>query len=113
MLQRLVGPARARELYFTADLIDAREAERIGMVNRAVPDDRLREETYALAAKLANGPPIALARMKQNMNLALVSDFPSLLQAEAEGMIMTGMTQDHREAARAFLEKRAPTFEGR
>ena len=113
MLQRLVGPAKARELYFTADLIDAREAERIGLVNRTVPDDRLREETYALAAKLANGPPIALARMKQNMNLALVSDFPSLLQAEAEGMIMTGLTEDHREAARAFLEKRQPVFRGR
>lgn len=113
MLQRLVGPAKARELYFTADIIDAREAERIGLVNRTVPDDRLREETYALAAKLANGPPIALARMKQNLNLALVCDFPTLLQAEAEGMIMTGLTEDHREAARAFLEKRQPVFRGR
>ncbi len=113
MLQRLVGPAKARELYFTADLIDAKEAERIGMVNRVVPDDRLREETYALAQKLASGPPIALARMKQNLNKALVSDFSTLLQAEAEGMIMTGMTQDHREAARAFLDKRTPVFEGR
>lgn len=113
MLQRLVGPAKARELYFTAELIDAKEAESIGLINRAVPDDRLRAETYALAQKLAGGPPIALARMKQNLNLALVSDFPTLLQAEAEGMIMTGMTQDHREAARAFLDKRQPVFEGR
>jgi len=113
MLQRLVGPARARELYFTADMIDAREAERLGIVNRAVPDNRLREETMALAAKITSGPPIALARMKQNMNLALASDYSTLLQAEAEGMIMTGMTQDHLEAARAFLEKRPPVFEGR
>ena len=113
MLQRLVGPAKARELYFTADMIDAREAERIGLANRTVPDDRLRDETMALAAKIVNGPPIALARMKQNMNLALVSDYPTLLQAEAEGMIMTGMTQDHLEAAKAFLEKRPPVFEGR
>jgi len=113
MLQRLVGPARARELYFTADMIDAREAERIGLANRTVPDDRLRDETMALAAKIVNGPPIALARMKQNMNLALVSDYPTLLQAEAEGMIMTGMTQDHLEAAKAFLEKRPPVFGGR
>jgi len=113
MLQRLVGPARARELYFTADMIDAREAERLGIVNRAVPDNRLREETMALAAKITSGPPIALARMKQNMNLALASDYSTLLQAEAEGMIMTGMTQDHLEAAKAFLEKRPPVFEGR
>ncbi|MDO8614899.1 MAG: enoyl-CoA hydratase [Dehalococcoidia bacterium] len=113
MLQRLLGPAKARELYFTAGMLDAREAERLGIVNRAVRDDGLRDETMALAQRIAAGPPIALARMKQNMNLALVSDFTTLLHAEAEGMIMTGMTRDHREAARAFLEKREPTFEGR
>jgi 2-(1,2-epoxy-1,2-dihydrophenyl)acetyl-CoA isomerase len=113
MLQRLVGPAKARELYFTGDLIDAREAERIGLVNRTVPDDQLTSETRALAERLAAGPPIALARMKQNMNLGLVSDYSKLLDAEAEGMIMTGATQDNREALKAFLEKRTPTFHGR
>ena len=113
MLQRLVGPAKARELYFTGDLIDAREAERIGMVNRVVPDDELGRETRALAERIAKGPPIALARMKQNMNLGLASDFSTLLDAEAEGMIMTGTTEDHREAAKAFLEKRPATFHGR
>jgi 2-(1,2-epoxy-1,2-dihydrophenyl)acetyl-CoA isomerase len=112
-LQRLIGPAKARELYFTGDLIDAKEAERLGIFNRVFPDDRLREETMALARKITNGPPIALRRMKENMNLALVSDFPRLLDAEAEGMIMTGMTKDHMEAARAFVEKRAPVFEGK
>jgi len=113
MLQRLVGPAKARELYFTGDLIDAGEAERIGMVNRVVPDDELGRETRALAERIAKGPPIALARMKQNMNLGLASDFSTLLDAEAEGMIMTGMTQDNREAVKAFLEKRPATFHGR
>ncbi len=113
MLQRLVGPAKARELYFTADLIDAREAERIGLVNRTVPDDRLADETRALAERIAKGPPTALARMKQNMNRGLVSDYPTLLDVEAEGMIMTGMTQDNREALQAFLEKRPPEFHGR
>jgi 2-(1,2-epoxy-1,2-dihydrophenyl)acetyl-CoA isomerase len=113
MLQRLVGPAKARELYFTGDLIDAREAERIGLVNRVVPDDQLASETRALAERVAKGPPIALARMKQNMNLGLRSDFPALLDAEAEGMVMTGMTEDNREAIRAFLEKRPPEFRGR
>ena len=113
MLQRLVGPARARELYFTGELIDAREAERIGLVNRVVPDDQLAGETRALAERIAKGPPIALARMKQNMNLGLRSDFSTLLDAEAEGMIMTGMTVDNREAVKAFLEKRKATFHGR
>jgi 2-(1,2-epoxy-1,2-dihydrophenyl)acetyl-CoA isomerase len=113
MLQRLVGPAKARELYFTGDLIDAREAERIGLVNRTVPDDKLAAETRALAARLAAGPPIALARMKQNMNLGLISDYSKLLDAEAEGMVMTGSTEDNREALKAFLEKRPPTFHGR
>jgi 2-(1,2-epoxy-1,2-dihydrophenyl)acetyl-CoA isomerase len=113
MLQRLVGPARARELYFTGELIDAREAERIGLVNRVVADDKLAGETRALAERIAKGPPIALARMKQNMNLGLVSDFSTLLDAEAEGMIMTGMTEDNREAVKAFLEKRSATFHGR
>lgn len=113
MLQRLVGPAKARELYFTGELIDAREAERIGLVNRTVPDDQLASETRTLAERIAKGPPIALARMKQNMNLGLVSDYSALLDAEAEGMIMTGTTEDNREAIKAFLEKRPPTFHGR
>jgi len=113
MLQRLVGPARARELYFTGDLIDAREADRIGLVNRVVADDQLASESRALAERMAKGPPIALARMKQNMNLGLVSDYSALLDAEAEGMIMTATTEDNREAVKAFLEKRPPTFHGR
>ncbi len=113
MLQRLVGPAKARELYFTCELIDAREAERIGLVNRTVPDDQLASETRTLAERIAKGPPIALARMKQNMNLGLVSDYPALLDAEAEGMVMTGTTEDNREGVKAFLEKRPPTFHGR
>ncbi|MEX0800760.1 MAG: enoyl-CoA hydratase [Dehalococcoidia bacterium] len=113
MLQRLVGPARARELYFTGDLIDAREAERIGLVNRTVPDGELASETRSLAERLAKGAPIALARMKHNMNLGLVSDYAKLLDSEAEGMIMTGTTEDNREALKAFLEKRTPEFHGR
>ncbi len=113
MLQRLVGPAKARELYFTAEMFDAQEAERLGIVNRTVPGDRLETETMTLARKIVDGPPIGLARMKQNLNLALVCDYRTLLDAEAEGMIATGMTQDHLEAARAFLEKRPPVFHGR
>ena len=113
MMQRLVGTAKARELYFTGDLIDAREAKRIGLVNRVLPDDQLAADTRALALRIANGPPIAMARMKQNLNLALTSDYSTLLDAEAEAMVFTGQTRDNREALTAFLEKRQPTFEGR
>ncbi|MBI1885970.1 MAG: enoyl-CoA hydratase [Chloroflexi bacterium] len=113
MAQRLLGPAKARELYFLGELIEAKEAERIGLVNRVVPDAELAPTTYAIAERLAKGPPIALARMKRNLNLGLHSDFSTLLDAEAEGMVMTGQTQDNREAIRAFLEKREPRFVGR
>ncbi len=82
-------------------------------MNRVVPDDKLTDETRGLAERMAKGPPIALARMKQNMNLGLVSDYPTLLDAEAENMVMTGTTEDNREAIKAFLEKRPPTFHGR
>ncbi len=82
-------------------------------MNRTVPDDQLASETRALAERMAKGPPIALARMKQNMNLGLASDYSALLDAEAENMVMTGMTEDSREAIKAFLEKRPPTFHGR
>lgn len=113
MAQRLVGVARARELYFTGEIIDGREAERIGLVNRVVPDDQLASETRALAERIAKAPPIALAHMKRNMNLALTSDYAALLEAETQAIMITHDTEDHREAVRAFLEKRQPTFSGR
>ena len=113
MAQRLVGVARARELYFTGEIIDGREAARIGLVNRAVPDDQLESETRALAERIAKGPPIALAHMKRNMNLALTSDYPALLEAETQAALISQDTEDHREAAQAFFEKRVPTFRGR
>ena len=112
MAQRLVGPAKARELYFTADFIDAEEAERIGLVNQVVPGDKLSDKTYELANRLAQGPPLALARMKQNMNLALTADFRGLLRAEAEGIMLLGESADHKEAVQAFMEKRPPQFRG-
>jgi 2-(1,2-epoxy-1,2-dihydrophenyl)acetyl-CoA isomerase len=111
-LQRLVGNGKARELYFTGEIIDAREAERIGMVNRVVPHDALTEETMKLAAQLASGPTLAYARMKENLNRAETCDLGTLLDQEALNMTLSGTTQDHREAARAFVEKRQPTFAG-
>jgi 2-(1,2-epoxy-1,2-dihydrophenyl)acetyl-CoA isomerase len=112
-LTRLVGTARARELYFTADLVDASRALAWGLVNRVVPDARLEEEAMALASRLARGPRVAYRYMKRNMNAAETASLKDMLDLEAWHHTRTGMTEDHREAARAFVEKREPQFKGR
>ena len=112
-LTQLVGTAKARELYFTADLLDAPQALALGLVNRVVPDARLEEETMALASRLARGPRVALRYMKRNMNAAESASLKEMLDLEAWHHTRTGMTEDHREAARAFVEKREPQFKGR
>jgi len=111
-LQRLVGNEKARLLYFTGQIIDAAEAERIGMVSKVVAHDDLEAETMALASLIASGPSLAYARMKENLNRAETSDLLTLLEQEALNMRLSGTTHDHREAARAFVEKRRPTFSG-
>jgi 2-(1,2-epoxy-1,2-dihydrophenyl)acetyl-CoA isomerase len=112
-LTQLVGTAKARELYFTADLLDAQQALGLGLVNRVVPDARLEEETMTLASRLARGPRVALRYMKRNMNAAESASLTEMLDLEAWHHTRTGMTEDHREAARAFVEKREPQFKGR
>ena len=112
-LTQLVGTAKARELYFTADLLDAQQALALGLVNRVVPDARLEEETMTLASRLARGPRVAYRYMKRNMNAAESASLKDLLDLEAWHHTRTGMTEDHREAARAFVEKREPQFKGR
>jgi len=112
-LTQLVGTAKARELYFTADLLDAQQALGLGLVNRVVADARLEEETMALASRLARGPRVAYRYMKRNMNAAETASLRDMLDLEAWNHTRTGMTEDHREAARAFVEKREPQFKGR
>jgi len=112
-LTRLVGTAKARELYFTADIIDAPTGLRLGLVNRVVADTDLEKETRALAGRLARGPRVALRYMKRNMNAAESGTLGELLDLEAWHHSRTGLTEDHREAARAFVEKREPVFKGR
>jgi 2-(1,2-epoxy-1,2-dihydrophenyl)acetyl-CoA isomerase len=111
-LPRLVGIEKARELYFTGEIIDAEEAKRIGMVSRVVPQDSLEEETMKLASLIASGPTLAYARMKENLNRSEHSDLATLLDQEALNMRLSATTNDHREAARAFVEKRSPSFAG-
>ena len=112
-LSRLVGTGKARELYFTAEPLDAAQALALGVVNRVVPDAELADVVMDFARKLACGPRVALALMKQNFNAAENGTLAELLDLEARRQIETGQTEDHKEAARAFVEKRAPVFRGR
>lgn len=112
-LTQLVGTAKARELYYTAELVDATQALALGLVNRVVADDRLEEETLAQAGKIARGPRIAYRYMKRNLNAAESGTLRDLLDLEAWHHTRTGQTEDHREATKAFVEKREPVFKGR
>jgi enoyl-CoA hydratase/carnithine racemase len=113
LLTRLVGTARARELMFTAEKVDAVRCEAIGLVNRVVADDRLQDEAFALAQSLAEGPTLALRYMKDNLDEALSFDFATARDQEAERLIRLTMTSDHREAVQAFIDKRKAVFKGK
>jgi enoyl-CoA hydratase/carnithine racemase len=112
LLSRLTGTARARELLFLSERLDARRCEQPGLVNRVVPDAALHEAAFDMARSLAQGPAIAFGFMKDNLDHALTSDFLSSLDHEADRMVRSAMTVDHKEAVRAFVEKRRPTFQG-
>ncbi|MYA15389.1 MAG: enoyl-CoA hydratase [Gammaproteobacteria bacterium] len=112
-LPRLVGAAKARELYFTAELIDAREAEQIGLVNHVYEDADFPSEVDAWKSRLAELPTTALGFMKKNLNAADSGSVGDVLDIEAEHMTRTFDTEDHHTAARAFVDKRQPRFRGR
>jgi 2-(1,2-epoxy-1,2-dihydrophenyl)acetyl-CoA isomerase len=112
-LTQLVGTAKARELYFSAEMLGAEEALRLGLVTRVVPAAVFLDEVHAYAKKIANGPTVAYSYMKANLNYAQHGDFRTALEREAYSQNLTGQTRDHKEAVKAFLEKREPKFEGR
>ncbi len=113
LLTRLVGTARARELMFTSEKVDAARCEAIGLVNRVVPDEHLQEEAFALARAMAEGPTLALRAMKDNLDDALELDFASARDREAERLVRLTTTSDHREAVQAFIDKRKALFAGK
>ncbi|MFQ5697247.1 MAG: enoyl-CoA hydratase-related protein [Myxococcota bacterium] len=112
-LTRLVGPAKALELYYLSPRLDAKEALDLGLLSRVVPEDALEGEALALARELAHGPRVAYRYMKENVHRALDAELEECLDLEATHHVHTGLTADHREAARAFVEKRTPQFQGR
>ena len=111
-LNRMLGHGRACELLFAPERIAAEEAARLGLVNRVVPDDTLEQEAHALARRIASGPRRAIRRMKENIRHAHGRGLDECMDREAERIIESMRDADHREAVRAFVEKREPRFEG-
>jgi 2-(1,2-epoxy-1,2-dihydrophenyl)acetyl-CoA isomerase len=112
-LTRLVGSGKARELYYFSDKLSAEDAERLGIVNAILPAETFADDVAAKARQLAAGPTVAYRYMKENLNRAVHGELGECLDMEAAHHIRTGQTDDHREAAKAFVEKRPPTFTGR
>jgi enoyl-CoA hydratase/carnithine racemase len=112
-LPRLVGPAKALELLWTADFIDAGEALRLGIVNRVVPSAELREATYALARQIAEGPQIPIRMIKRLVYQSLRLDLRTHLDLVSSHMAIARQTADHAEGVAAFKDKRSPKFHGR
>lgn len=113
LLSRLVGTARACELIFTGKMIDAAEAERIGLINQVVPEDQLQETARNLALSLAHGPSRAIGMAKSSIYQAATMDMAAILEAEARAISLCITTEDAREGIGAFLEKRKPRFKGK
>jgi 2-(1,2-epoxy-1,2-dihydrophenyl)acetyl-CoA isomerase len=112
LLTRLIGGARARELYLLGETIDSAKAESYGLVNRVFEDTALQDETMAIARRLADGPPIAYGYIKQNLFASETKPLAEMIEMEALHHARTGETAEHLEAVAAFRDHRAPNFKG-
>jgi 2-(1,2-epoxy-1,2-dihydrophenyl)acetyl-CoA isomerase len=111
-LPRAIGLHKAKELMFTADVIDAETADRMGLVNRVVEDEKLKEVTCRFAEKLAGGAPIALSLLKKILNQSDRLDLQASMEVETGVQILCLDTEDNKEGIAAFKEKRQPVFKG-
>ena len=112
-LTHLVGSAKARELYYLSDRVSAEEALRLGLANWVCAPEELAAKTREIALRLASGPSIAYRYMKENLNRAIAGEVEDCLDLEVTHHVHCGQTEDHREATRAFVDKREPVFKGR
>lgn len=113
-MTQLVGSAKARELYFLSERVNADEALRLGLTNWVCPAEELAARAQEIARRLASGPTVAYRYMKENLNRAAsTADLEDCLDLEATHHVHCGRTEDHRNAVAAFVEKREPVFEGR
>ncbi|MCL8016319.1 enoyl-CoA hydratase/isomerase family protein [Streptomyces sp. AS02] len=113
LLPRLIGPQRAKELMFFGDALTAADAERLGLVNRVVPDDELGKTAREWAERLATGPTRALALTKQLVNASLDTDRTTAFAAEATAQEINMTTRDAREGVASFVERRSAEYKGR
>jgi 2-(1,2-epoxy-1,2-dihydrophenyl)acetyl-CoA isomerase len=112
-LNRLVGMALAKELYFLSPMLEIDQLNALRLINRRVEADHLRDETLKLAGELATGPTLAFRYMKHNLNHATHGTLEDVMTAEVFGTMRTLQSQDHREGANAFMDKRKAVFQGR
>ena len=112
LLTQLVGPSKAKELFFTGRRVQSDEALALGIFNNVFEDASFENEALAMAKQIASGPPIAIAFMKEHINRAVTGDLRSNLAMEADRLIRCAATSDHKEAVKAFVEKRTPVFTG-
>lgn len=113
LINRLVGAAKARELYFLSDRVSAEEALRLGLTNWVCAPEELAARTAEIAGRLAAGPSVAYGYMKENLNRALTGELDDCFDVEIALHHRVSQTEDHKEATRAFVEKRQPAFKGR
>ncbi len=109
-LSRLIGAAKAKELIFLGDIIDAESAEKLGLVNKVVPPGDLLAEARKLASKLASKPAVAMKMAKASINTGLNLDITSALKLEIQNFLLSFASEDRKEGMTAFMEKRKPNF---
>lgn len=113
LLTHYAGAPKAKEMLLLGDIITADEAEHLGLINRVFNHEEFMPNVMEIAGRLARGPLTSFRHMKSNVNMATTADFRTLLDREAETQSRCGLTEDHKEGVRAFLEKRDPEFTGR
>jgi len=112
-MTQLIGSAKARELYMLSDRVSAEEALDLGLANWICEPEELMDKTMEIANRLANGPAVAYRYMKENLNRAMNGEVDDCLDLEATHHIHCGQTEDHRNATKAFVEKKEPVFKGK